>query len=729
VAAPCEYLHKARIFKLSCRFADSMGMAGPPESTSQRHFSGINVRIVVRYLQERFGPDILAQVLRMAGERRDETKLCDDSVWSSYTQVRSLFEATSAVLGGAQWLTTAAIETPINSESGAEVAHTLQDLGSPDALLRIVVDSDAALGVSTIRITEGDEIAPCEWTIRERFRPGFEAFKEYCAFTAGMLAMLPKLFGLPVGDVTEEQCCCDGASSCMFRVRWQPTVDVSRGRDYFETRCRLLEARLEALQHTVSQLVSAPDPIEGLSAIVDAAARAMFAPSFVLTIDGPRSSGLRILSIGVEGAAAESIGREIAVKSGRDVPGRLVVEVASTRMQYGWFAAIDPGARRFLNQERAVLSSYADLAAAALDSASALEESRHQAATKGALLDLSQSLSRVLTSETMAAELVRTVPKVLDCDRSMVLLIDPDTEKTSIAATHGYPTATAKRLESVRFPRSAVESLESDILYHDADDIAGLQSSYGLSITDDTAALVSVPMLAGDVTIGGLLVSVTSGRERLFDDPELADALRGLAGQGAMAISNARLIDRMRHQALHDALTGLPNRLLVLDRAEQILTRARREGTGVGALFIDLDGFKEINDSLGHAVGDKLLAVLAKRFQAVMRESDTVGRLGGDEFVALLEGESLENGADFAAKRLLEAASEPFECDGLRLAVTASIGVALGDRSSADELLRDADIALYQAKNTGKNCYVVYRPDTSPVVLTQSGGTSGSPSI
>jgi diguanylate cyclase (GGDEF)-like protein len=701
-------------------------MAVRPEDSSQRHFSGIHVRIVVRYLEERFGSDVLRQVLHVAGERRSQTKLCDDSVWSSYAQVRSLFESTSTVLGGTQWLTTAAIETPIDSESGAEMAHTLQDLGSPGALLRIVADSDAALGVSTIRITEGDEVGPCEWTIRERFRPGFAAFKEFCAFTAGMLAMLPKLFGLPVGDVIEEQCCCDGASHCTFRVRWQSATDASRERDYFETRCRLLDARLESLQHTVSQLVSAPDPVEGLSAIVDAAARAMFAPSFVLTIDEPYSSGLRILSIGAERASAERIGHEITEHDGRDVSGRLVVEVASTRMRYGWFAAIDPGARQFLTQERAVLSSYADLAAAALDSASALEESRHQTATKGALLELSQSLSRILSTEAMAAELVRTVPKVLDCDRSMVLLVDPDTEQITIAATHGYPTATAEQLESVRFPRSAVEILESEILYFDAADIVALQSSYGLSITDDTEALVSVPMLAGDVTVGGLLVSVTSGRGRLFEDPELADALRGLAGQGAMAISNARLIDRMRHQALHDALTGLPNRLLLLDRAQQILTRARREGTGVGALFIDLDGFKEINDSLGHAVGDKLLAVLAERFQGVMRESDTIGRLGGDEFVALVEGKSLEGGADLVAKRLLEAASEPFECDGLQLAVTASIGIALGDRRSADELLRDADAALYQAKNAGKNCFVVHRQDTAPVVLARSGGTRQS---
>jgi hypothetical protein len=126
--------------------------------------------MVVQYLKQNFGHETLQEVLDSLDGNRSEAELCDDAVWSSYSQVRSLFEATSAVLGGPQWLTAAAAESPLDTASGAEMAQTLQDLGSPGALLRIVVDADAAFGVSTIRVAEGEEIGPAEWVIRERFK-------------------------------------------------------------------------------------------------------------------------------------------------------------------------------------------------------------------------------------------------------------------------------------------------------------------------------------------------------------------------------------------------------------------------------------------------------------------------------------------------------------------------------------------------------------------------------
>jgi len=175
----------------------------------------------------------------------------------------------------------------------------------------------------------------------------------------------------------------------------------------------------------------------------------------------------------------------------------------------------------------------------------------------------------------------------------------------------------------------------------------------------------------------------------------------------------------LRHQALHDGLTGLPNRALVVDRTEQMLARARRSPIAVGALFIDLDNFKDVNDSFGHPRGDQLLRSVATRLATAVRPSDTVGRLGGDEFVVLVEGPSLDAGPEVVAERVLEVLAEPFALDGageLRLAVRASVGVAVGYRSSADDLLRDADVALYQAKQTGKGRYVVFRPEMQVAV-------------
>jgi len=171
-----------------------------------------------------------------------------------------------------------------------------------------------------------------------------------------------------------------------------------------------------------------------------------------------------------------------------------------------------------------------------------------------------------------------------------------------------------------------------------------------------------------------------------------------------------RRTDELRHQALHDALTGLPNRALVLDRIDQMLARARRNRLAAAVLFLDLDDFKDINDTLGHSAGDELLVAVGSRLASAVRAGDTVGRLGGDEFVVLAEGTSLSAGVEVVAEKILEVLSTPFQLAGndLPLNVTASIGIAAGDRSTPEELLRDADIALYQAKAAGKARAVVF---------------------
>jgi diguanylate cyclase (GGDEF)-like protein len=180
--------------------------------------------------------------------------------------------------------------------------------------------------------------------------------------------------------------------------------------------------------------------------------------------------------------------------------------------------------------------------------------------------------------------------------------------------------------------------------------------------------------------------------------------------------------EELAFMATHDALTGLPNRTLILDRVEQMLVRARRNQTPVAALFVDLDNFKHINDTLGHGVGDQLLRAVAVRLEAVVRDIDALGRLGGDEFVVVAEGMSLAAGPELIAERLLTALKQPFRLKGAentRLIVTASVGVAMGDRATAEELLRDADIAMYRAKWDGKNGYVVFESGMQDAVQSR----------
>jgi diguanylate cyclase (GGDEF)-like protein len=197
--------------------------------------------------------------------------------------------------------------------------------------------------------------------------------------------------------------------------------------------------------------------------------------------------------------------------------------------------------------------------------------------------------------------------------------------------------------------------------------------------------------------------------------------LTGMLAALVLTLSRSReralgLVDEktgeLHHQALHDALTGLPNRVLALDRARHMLARSRREQTPVAALYIDLDGFKHVNDTFGHAAGDQLLQTVAQRLQSVVREGDTAARLSGDEFVVLVEGRALAGGAEAVAERVLEVLRQPYELEGRHgreLKLTASIGIAAGVRLGADELLRDADLALYEAKANGRDRYVVFR--------------------
>jgi diguanylate cyclase (GGDEF)-like protein len=174
----------------------------------------------------------------------------------------------------------------------------------------------------------------------------------------------------------------------------------------------------------------------------------------------------------------------------------------------------------------------------------------------------------------------------------------------------------------------------------------------------------------------------------------------------------------LSYQALHDPLTGLPNRALVMDRAEHLLARARRHGLVPVAYFIDLDGFKVVNDTFGHATGDRLLVAVAERLRAAVRDAETVGRLGGDEFVVLVEQDAGPSTVATVADRLLAAFAEPVRLPDLEeeVVVGATVGVAVGLRDAPADLLRDADVALYEAKATGKGRYLVFRPEMQRAV-------------
>ena len=166
------------------------------------------------------------------------------------------------------------------------------------------------------------------------------------------------------------------------------------------------------------------------------------------------------------------------------------------------------------------------------------------------------------------------------------------------------------------------------------------------------------------------------------------------------------------HRAFHDPLTGLPNRALFLDRLKHAAARAARDRKCIAVLFMDVDNFKAINDSLGHELGDDLLVQISRRLRGCVRPGDTAARLSGDEFTVLLEEVAHASDAVYVAERIADELQKPFDLDGREIAVTASTGIALNDPSSKQPtgLLRDADVAMYQAKKA-KLRYKVFHPD------------------
>jgi diguanylate cyclase (GGDEF)-like protein len=437
--------------------------------------------------------------------------------------------------------------------------------------------------------------------------------------------------------------------------------------------------------------------------------RSVGASGALLALEPREGSPRKIYSEGLTEAEAEVMAADLLAGT---VPGKAVaVEVVSARRRYGVLAIGEQGGL-FNSQSQNALATYGRLAAATLDAADAMDQARHQANTAQGLLELSTSLSELVSPSEMAAKVARAVPAVIECDCAAVFLDDGDWYATGdikfrLVACHGFSDEMTAEISAQPFHGVPADQVQE----------MGITRSSWLAT--GVVRTISAPIIVSGKIIGAVMAGVTADPDRLAITPRIVDRLKGLAAQASIAITNARLVEHIRFQAVHDTLTGLPNRALILDRTEQMLARARRSYVPVAALFIDLDGFKEVNDTLGHAIGDRLLQAVTARLAGIMRESDSVGRLGGDEFVVLVDGSTMDAGPELVAERVLSVLRQPFELEGTRcgpLSLTASIGIAAGARSSATELLRDADIALYGAKAAGKDCFVVFRPEMHTVV-------------
>ncbi|MGH8893509.1 MAG: putative bifunctional diguanylate cyclase/phosphodiesterase, partial [Actinomycetes bacterium] len=234
---------------------------------------------------------------------------------------------------------------------------------------------------------------------------------------------------------------------------------------------------------------------------------------------------------------------------------------------------------------------------------------------------------------------------------------------------------------------------------------------------------VLAPLRYDGQTVGALAVHDRLGEVRGFSASDV-QLLQTIASHASVALHNEMLIGRLRHDALHDTLTGLPNRAQLTAEATVALVDARVDGGEIALMIIDLNGFKAVNDTLGHHVGDDLLRQVARRFADAAPRDVTVARLGGDEFAVLIPPSVVEP-ADHVAQVLLDALEDPFIVDEERLHLSGSAGIALAPEHgrNVSDLLKRADIAMYAAKNGADAC-VLYRPDidlNDPSLLSLMG--------
>jgi diguanylate cyclase (GGDEF)-like protein len=321
---------------------------------------------------------------------------------------------------------------------------------------------------------------------------------------------------------------------------------------------------------------------------------------------------------------------------------------------------------------------------------------RERARREAAMARLGRLALRASDRALLLDETVRVLTETLRVEHCAILELQPDGTEMQAVAAIGFQSGDEVSADEQRLGGYVLAGDEPIIVWEWASErrftVASLRER-GVRATA-AAAIRGRSGAFGIIAVHSATVGAFSGEEGQW--------LQSIADLLASALDRERSEAVMRHQSLHDALTGLPNRALFFDRVEHAFGRAERFGFSVAVLLLDVDGFKTVNDSLGHQAGDELLVEVGSRLQDVVRTSDTVARLGGDEFVVLAEVES-DTEAFEIADRIAQVWEQPFAVATGEVFCSASVGIAVGrDAQSPAKMLREADAAMYRAKERGR---------------------------
>jgi len=686
--------------------------SGVIEATTAREVSSRVVSMIFSYVERVLGQDAVRGMLDDAGfagvaldELRDATR------WFTYEETRRLHDAAARACG----------DDDIGRRSGEELFRIVVEGGLADFFVATGSVAAACHAVAEYgsRMSEErplwiGEVGEDHLIIHSRVEDPSGAHAFFCGVTSGYYANVPSFFGL-AGVIAETECQRRGAHQCSHRLSWRPippvtgtgaAAEAESSSDLFAG----MVDRFEHLQVAAAELVGAVDVDGVLDRIAHHVSAALDAPRYLVAARLHERDGVRVHQRGFRADAVEAATARVLDADACDGDGVVVVEVASRRRSFGRLAAFFGGGTAIKPSDRRLLEAYAGHAAAALEVISSLQEARRERDTARAVLELASSLAEVGTVDEIATRLGEAAPAVVDAPVVGMWLLDRAQGGMVLKSWH-TPDGREPMLHRIdvdTMPELTAMIDQPRPVLLDAGECPEV-----LRVQLQALALVQTAIvpITSKGTFLGVVAAAFQHRLPEGDARDTIARLTGLAGHAATALENAHLLEQAQHEALHDRLTGLPNRPLVEDRGRQAFAASARTGRGVGLLFVDLDRFKNVNDTLGHRAGDELIKQVAGRMQGQMRASDTLARLGGDEFVVLLP--ELTDGVDDAikvAERLIDALKDAFHVAGHELYISCSVGIACSPDHGSDyeALMQYGDAAMYAAKAAGRAAFAVH---------------------
>lgn len=677
-----------------------------------REITAILPLMTLDYVRRALGEAAVAEVLSRAGVDAHDPALASEQEWASLAMASAIADAAAAVC----------CEPDIGQRIGDQyflhhrdngVHNFLLGEGTPQAAIELAVQF--ASRMSATRQFHVRELGDTAVVVEGLPGAVAGASRFFCEMCGTYWSKVPALFGAD-GSGVHRRCIERGDEYCEYLITWDRGValvaeDAERSRGIADEAI----ARFEDLQSMSAELHLAENLPMLLERVVHRVSLAVMAPRFLISVQAREGDRIEIAEVGFDPDDVEPASDALWAGDVSHHRGLvLTAPIASGQRHYGHLAAYLPEDAVQLDIDERLLQAYAGHATSAIERAVSIEDARRSHQTATALLALAGSLAAATTVQDVCQQLAAAVPDVAGCDVGAVWLWDAGSGAFRLQGwTEGWVSPRRREIRPDELLSLADVAVNPrPVVIDDGDDDPLLRSVLEeWNVREAYAAPIQLRgEFLGFVTAASSAPTTTAAARQW-----MLDRLAALADHASTALDSSMLLEQIRHQALHDALTGLPNRSMAEARSRDALTAAAANGSGVALLFVDLDRFKNVNDTLGHSAGDDLIRQVAERMTACVGSSGTVARLGGDEFFVLLPaGHAAATGVAIA-DAVIEAVRAPFEIGGRPLYISASVGIACYPEHGTDyaTLMSHADAAMYQAKAYGRSTYAVHAEEFS----------------